>query len=357
MTKELVKFIESISPEDRFLNTSFLFQGVDCRYNRDGLDGSVRMDTHKRSWGSPNCHKQVLKMGVAFGANTGLIVEPALLLGCKGIECHPKSLKESQNRIINAIAKTLNKKPEDVTPEDVFEHTFDIPVYGMVNAEKRDERTKGFSFDSTKGVDVAYYHTATVTKIDLKSCGISNAFGQEGKNMSGSHQEEYVEEAVYIEQSGFNLYQLRLIAKNSYGITNEAKIEKRIKELIKISIIGLWTGYQMLGNYSSSRRGIQPLALYAGVRRTMPTMVTNPADILWNGKSYPAHKNIPDTIKMFKPAFHKWLEVFKEDDSVMNLVKSTPVWDKDTETSTVSVFPAEVPKAVEPVVEASSLGL
>ena len=214
------------------------------------------------------------------------------------------------------IAVITNNKEKDVTPVDMFTHCFDIPFFGLVNSNGLEHPAFPASITGSAGL---VYLPKTVTQVKIDNRGISNAFSQpkskeseEPKGMPGSHFTDYMEEGVFVCLGLFNANQLRFIATEKLGLPNDEPLSRRIEQLYRLYLTGIWEGYKLLGYASTMRKGQQPLALYSNQTEQLPDQyISDPASLLADEKGVlPMHVNFSQTILQLEEKLTSWKDRF-----------------------------------------------
>ncbi|MBW2605744.1 MAG: hypothetical protein JRE28_15790 [Deltaproteobacteria bacterium] len=223
------------------------------------------------------------------------------------------------------IASITGKKEKEVTKADMFTHCFDIPFFGLVNSLKKEEKNEkeGSKYQafpaSITGSAGLIYLPKTVTQVKIDNRGISNAFSQpksggseEPKGMPGSHFTDYLEEGVFICLGLFNAKQLRFIATQKLGLADDDAISKRIEQLYRLYLTGIWEGYKLLGYASTMRKGQQPFALQVNQTEQLPDQyISDPASLLADEKGIlPMHVSISQTISQLEEKLAPWKDRF-----------------------------------------------
>ncbi|MEI6425705.1 MAG: hypothetical protein WCP55_26055 [Lentisphaerota bacterium] len=310
----------------------FTWTANNCSPNRDGGTGEIRVDSHRRVFTTQECFNQIVRNGVFFAVQSGLVPNgKAELMGCKNVNFGPRTLKGAGKDLIKRIAVAEKIEEKNVGKEQVFKHSFDIPLFGLVNSNGFDNEGLPESLTGSAGL---IYLPKTVTQVLVENRGISNAFSQPeskdsevAKKMPGSHYTDYLVEGVFSTLAFVNVKQLEFVAEQKFGMTDKAKIRERIAELVNLYLMGIWEGFKLLGYVSSMRKGQQPLAMFAAQRTTLADYVSDPSDLLSDDKgTIPMHNNIPDTISKLKVKFDSWKKVFDETDmkGMALLEKSSP---------------------------------
>lgn len=301
-----------------YIYTIFIWTAGNCSPNRDGGTGEIRVDPQSRVFTTQECFNQNVKNGVFYARQSGLLADSigAELMGCKNEFFGPRTLKGALSDLLAKIASIAKKEEKEVTAADMFAHCFDIPFFGLVNSNGLDHQAFPASITGSAGL---IYLPKTVTQVKIDNRGISNAFSQpksssseEPKGMPGSHFTDYMEEGVFICLGLFNAKQLRFIATQKLCLTDDETISKRIKQLYRLYLTGIWEGYKLLGYVSTMRKGQQPVALYVNQTKQLPDKyISDPASLLADEKGIlPMHVSISQTISQLEEKLVPWKNRF-----------------------------------------------
>jgi hypothetical protein len=303
-----------------YIYTIFIWTAGNCSPNRDGGTGEIRVDPQSRVFTTQECFNQNVKNGVFYARQSGLLADSigAELMGCKNEFFSPRTLKGALDALLTKIASVTGKKEKEVTKADMFTHCFDIPFFGLVNSLKKEEKNEkeGSKYQafpaSITGSAGLIYLPKTVTQVKIDNRGISNAFCQPGSSMPGSHFTDYLEEGVFICLGLFNAKQLRFIATQKLCLTDDETISKRIEQLYRLYLTGIWEGYKLLGYVSTMRKGQQPVALYVNQTKQLPDKyISDPASLLADEKGIlPMHVSISQTISQLEEKLVPWKNRF-----------------------------------------------
>ena len=308
----------SLKETTNYIYTLFIWTAGNCSPNRDGGTGEIRVDPQSRVFTTQECFNQNVKNGVFYTKQSGLLQdnEGAELMGCKNEFFGPRTLKGALKDLLAKIASVTEKQEKEVTAADMFTHCFDIPFFGLVNSNGLDHQAFPASITGSAGL---IYLPKTVTQVKIDNRGISNAFSQpksssseEPKGMPGSHFTDYMEEGVFICLGLFNAKQLRFIATKKLGLTDDDTLSKRIEQLYRLYLTGIWEGYKLLGYVSTMRKGQQPFALYVNQVEQLPDQyVSDPASLLADEKGVlPMHVSISQTISQLEEKLAPWKNRF-----------------------------------------------
>ena len=301
-----------------YIYTLFIWTAGNCSPNRDGGTGEIRVDPQSRVFTTQECFNQNVKNGVFYARQSGLLADSigAELMGCKNEFFGPRTLKRALADVLVNIASITEKKDEEVTAADMFTHCFDIPFFGLVNSNGLDHPAFPQSITGSAGL---IYLPKTVTQVKIDNRGISNAFSQpksssseEPKGMPGSHFTDYLEEGVFICLGLFNAKQLRFIATKNLGLADDEALSKRIEQLYRLYLTGIWEGYKLLGYASTMRKGQQPFALQVNQTEQLPDQyISDPASLLADEKGIlPMHVSISQTISQLEERLTPWKNRF-----------------------------------------------
>ncbi|MFP4351294.1 MAG: hypothetical protein ACLFSZ_00325 [Puniceicoccaceae bacterium] len=310
-----------LNPATQYLYTLFLWSASDCSPNRDGGTGAIRTDMHRRVFITQESFNQNVKNGLFFSSNG---IEPgaepvdgAVLMGCKNEFFGARTLRQALESVRDQIAEETKKEPDAITGEDLFCHCFDIPAFGYVNSNGL-ENHPAFPHNLPGSAGLIYL-PKTVTQVEIENRGISNAFSQpksgtdsSPKGMPGSHFTDYLVEGVFVTLGIFNVKQLRIIAREKFGMADDDRINTRIGQLYTLYLRGIWEGYKLLGYVSTMRKGQQPLALYSSACETLPDFIANPADLLMDPDKHrpPLHESIDATLESLRTKLSDWARIF-----------------------------------------------
>ena len=322
-----------LNDKTNYIYTFFTFSAKDCAPNRDGGTGEIRQDSQGRVFTTQECFNQNVKNGVFYGKASGMIdTKGTELLGCKNEAFGPRTLKGAQKELLEKVAKHVKKEVKELSPQDIFNHCFDIPLFGMVNSNGVSDKALDLSLSGSAGL---IFLPTTLTQVTLDNRGISISFSQpksadddSPKGMPGSHYTDFLTEGVFGVLGVFNVRQLEYIAKNKFGIENEDEIRQRVEELYTLYIEGIWEGFKLLGYASTMRRGQQPISLYVNqAEQLCDNYITAPADLLRdNSGELPIHETIESTLTMLSDNMPKWFELFESNWSLIkgrDLLKTT----------------------------------
>ena len=301
-----------------YIYTLFIWTASNCSPNRDGGTGEIRVDPQSRVFTTQECFNQNVKNGVFYSKQSGLLQDNdgTELMGCKNEFFRPRTLKGALSDLLGKIASNTGKKEDDVTAADMFTHCFDIPFFGLVNSNGLDHQAFPASITGSAGL---FYLPKTVTQVKIDNRGISNAFSQpkssnseEPKGMPGSHFTDYMEEGVFICLGLFNAKQLRFIATQKLSMADDATLSKRIEQLYRLYLTGIWEGYKLLGYVSTMRKGQQPFALHVNQTKQLPDQyISDPASLLADEKGIlPMHVSISQTISQLEEKLAPWKKRF-----------------------------------------------
>ncbi|MDM8539699.1 hypothetical protein QUF90_01290 [Desulfococcaceae bacterium HSG9] len=294
-----------------YIYTLFVWTSSNCSPNRDGGTGEIRVDPQSRVFTTQECFNQNVKNGVFYTRQSGLLQDNdgAELMGCKNEFFGPRTLKGALTDLLGKISTITEKEDNKVTAADMFNCCFDIPFFGLVNSNGLKHAAFPTSITGSAGL---IYLPKTVTQVKIDNRGISNAFCQPNKNQPGSHFTDYMEEGVFICLGLFNAKQLRLIASQKLGMTDDETLTKRIEQLYRLYLTGIWEGYKLLGYASTMRKGQQPFALYANQTEQLPDQyISDPASLLADEKGVlPMHVNFAQTISHLEKKLKPWKERF-----------------------------------------------
>ena len=305
----------TLDPHSNYVYTLFVWSASDCSPNRDGGTGAIRTDQQHRVFITQESFNQNIKNGLffrthGFGAEDGNL-PPALLMGCKNEFFGPRTLRQALESVRDNIAEKVGKEGEEITGEHLFNHCFDIPLFGYVNSNGLEHPAFPHNLPGSAGL---LYLPKTINRVSIENRGISNSFSQpksdkdhSPKGMPGSHFTDYLVEGVFVTVGILNASQLRVIAKKKFGMEDPDAINKRVEELYNLYLAGIWEGYKLLGYASTMRKGQQPVALYSLQLPQLPDYISNPADALFdeNGQ-LPLHESITDTLKKAGPKLAEW---------------------------------------------------
>jgi hypothetical protein len=294
-----------------YIYTLFMWTASNCSPNRDGGTGEIRVDAKRRVFTTQECFNQNVKNGVYFSSQSGAIPSEygSELLGCKNAFFRPTTLKNAQMELLNRIGSKLEKAPKELTTKDLFFQCFDIPLFGTVNSDGIDKKEyPAFDFHSITGSAGLIYLPKTVTQVSIENRGISNAFAGENKDMPGSHYTDYMVEGVFSCLGFFNVFQLELIAEKIFKISDKTLVRKRIEELYRLYLAGVWEGFKLLGYASTMRKGQQPYCLYSAQRKDIPNYILDPADLLMKNSIMPSHVSFDKTLKDYKEVCKPWMK-------------------------------------------------
>jgi hypothetical protein len=301
-----------------YIYTLFIWTAGNCSPNRDGGTGEIRVDPQSRVFTTQECFNQNVKNGVFYARQSGLLADSigAELMGCKNEFFGPRTLKGALTDLLTKIASITEKKEKEVAAADMFTHCFDIPFFGLVNSNGLDHQAFPASITGSAGL---IYLPKTVTQVKIDNRGISNAFSQpksssseEPKGMPGSHFTDYMEEGVFICLGLLNAKQLKFIATQKLGLADDDTLSKRIEQLYRIYLTGIWEGYKLLGYTSTMRKGQQPFALCVNQTEQLPDKyISDPASLLADKKGIlPMHVSIPQTISQLEEKLTPWKDRF-----------------------------------------------
>lgn len=294
-----------------YIYSLFIWTASNCSPNRDGGTGEIRVDPQSRVFTTQECFNQNVKNGVFYTKQSGLLADSisAELMGCKNEFFGPRTLKGALTDLLTKIASITGKKEKEITAADMFAHCFDIPLFGLVNSNGLDHSAFPHSITGSAGL---MYLPKTVTQVKIDNRGISNAFCQPNKDMPGSHFTDYMEEGVFICLGLFNAKQLRFIATQKLGMADNEALSKRIEQLYRLYLTGIWEGYKLLGYASTMRKGQQPFALYINQVKQLPDQyISDPASLLADEKGIlPMHVSIPQTIAQLEEKLTPWKNRF-----------------------------------------------
>ncbi len=323
----------NLKQDTNYIYTLFVWTASNCSPNRDGGTGEIRVDPLSRVFITQECFNQNVKNGIFYSRQSGLLNtnQGVELLGCKNEFFGPRTLKMAQKELLVTIAHQVGKNDNDVQAEDVFKYCFDIPLFGEVNsnglrdpndkaAKESDKKPHPAFPASITGSTGLIYLPKTVTQVKIDNRGISNSFSQpkskdndEPKGMPGSHFTDYLEEGVFICLGQFNVKQLKFIASQKLGISDEKMIHDRIEQLYNLYLTGIWEGYKLLGYASTMRKGQQPFALYSIQKEHMPgEYISDPAYLLADEDgTLPMHVSFQQTINVLDPKLDAWKKRFE----------------------------------------------
>lgn len=318
-TKEI-----SLKQDANYIYTLFMWTASNCSPNRDGGTGEIRVDPLSRVFITQECFNQNIKNGIFYSRQSGLLkVDQGVeLLGCKNEFFGPRTLKGALKDLLGKMSDNVGKSNDDVVAQDTFFQSFDVPLFGLVNSNGLDHPAFPASITGSAGL---IYLPKTVTQVKIDNRGISNSFSQpkskdneEPKGMPGSHFTDYLEEGVFICLGQFNVKQLKFIASQKLGISDEKIIHERIEQLYNLYLTGIWEGYKLLGYASTMRKGQQPFALYSIQKEFMPgEYISDPSYLLADEDgTLPMHVSFQQTINDLEPKLDAWKKRFhsKEDD-------------------------------------------
>jgi len=308
----------TLKEKTNYIYTLFIWTAGNCSPNRDGGTGEIRVDPQSRVFTTQECFNQNVKNGVFYARQSGLLANSigAELMGCKNEFFGPRTLKGALSDLLANIASITGKEEKEVTAADMFVHCFDIPFFGLVNSNGLDHPAFPHSITGSAGL---IYLPKTVTQVKIDNRGISNAFSQpkssgseEPKGMPGSHFTDYLEEGVFICLGLFNAKQLKFIATQKLGLADGEAISKRIEQLYRLYLTGIWEGYKLLGYASTMRKGQQPFALQVNQTEQLPDQyISDPASLLANENGIlPMHVSISQTISQLEKKLAPWKDRF-----------------------------------------------
>lgn len=308
----------TLKEKTNYIYTLFIWTASNCSPNRDGGTGEIRVDPQSRVFTTQECFNQNVKNGVFYTRQSGLLADSigAELMGCKNEFFGPRTLKGALSDLLAKIASITTKEEKEVTAADMFAHCFDIPFFGLVNSNGLDHQAFPSSITGSAGL---IYLPKTVTQVKIDNRGISNAFSQpksssseEPKGMPGSHFTDYLEEGVFICLGLFNAKQLRFIATQKLGLADDDTLSKRIEQLYRLYLTGIWEGYKLLGYVSTMRKGQQPFALQINQTKQLPDQyISDPASLLADKKGIlPMHVSMLQTISQLEEKLTPWKNRF-----------------------------------------------
>ena len=325
-----MKFDEfKLKDTTNYIYTLFIWTASNCSPNRDGGTGEIRVDPQSRVFTTQECFNQNVKNGVFYAKQSGLLQETdgAELMGCKNEFFGPRTLKGALTDLLAKIASLRGKEKDEITAADMFNNCFDIPFFGLVNSNGLEHQAFPASITGSAGL---MYLPKTLTQVKIDNRGISNLFSQpkskgneEPKGMPGSHFTDYLEEGVFICLGLFNSKQLRFIATEKLGLADDEILTKRIEQLYRLYLTGIWEGYKLLGYTSTMRKGQQPFALYANQSEQLPDQyISDPAFLLANEKGVlPMHVNVSQTLSEMEKKLEPWKNRFGTEWEMMAKMK------------------------------------
>lgn len=301
-----------------YIYTLFIWTASNCSPNRDGGTSEIRVDPQSRVFTTQECFNQNVKNGVFYARQSGLLADSirAELMGCKNEFFGPRTLKGALGDLLAKIVSITGKKEKEVTATDMFAHCFDIPFFGLVNSNGLDHQAFPASITGSAGL---IYLPKTVTQVKIDNRGISNAFSQpkssgseEPKGMPGSHFTDYMEEGVFICLGLFNAKQLRFIATQKLSMPDNEALSRRMEQLYRLYLTGIWEGYKLLGYTSTMRKGQQPFALCVNQTEQLPDKyISDPASLLADEKGVlPMHVSISQSISQLEEKLTPWKNRF-----------------------------------------------
>ncbi len=308
----------NLNENTNYIYTLFIWTASNCSPNRDGGTGEIRVDPQSRVFTTQECFNQNVKNGLFYTSQSGLLEEGvgAELMGCKNEFFGPRTLKGALSDLLAKIAVITGKDEKAVTAADMFNHCFDIPFFGLVNSNGLEHAAFPASMTGNAGL---IYLPKTVTQVKIDNRGISNAFSQpksggseEPKGMPGSHFTDYLEEGVFICLGLFNTKQMRHTATQKLGLEDGPALTKRIEQLYRLYLIGIWEGYKLLGYASTMRKGQQPFAMFVNQVEQLPDQyISDPAFLLADENGVlPMHVNFSQTLSQLEEKLAPWKERF-----------------------------------------------
>jgi hypothetical protein len=95
-------------------------------------------------------------------------------------------------------------------------------------------------------------------------------------------------------------------------LADDEALSKRIEQLYRLYLTGIWEGYKLLGYASTMRKGQQPFALQVNQTEQLPDQyISDPASLLADEKGIlPMHVSISQTISQLEERLTPWKNRF-----------------------------------------------